>query len=130
MNKMHEYSLYTDDEVLARLGENLARHRIGNDLTQAMLAEQAGVSKRTIERMEAGETSQTTSLVRVLRVLGLLPGLAQLVPPLGPSPMQLIRTQGKPRQRARPRPASAETASDETASGETASEWHWAEDES
>jgi len=43
----------TDDSVLAELGGRLARIRLDRNLTQAQLAEQAGVSKRTIERLEA-----------------------------------------------------------------------------
>ena len=42
----------TDEAVLQELGGRLTQSRIGHNLTQAALAEQAGVSKRTIERLE------------------------------------------------------------------------------
>ncbi len=42
-----------DDAVLAELGRALAERRIGIGLTQAALAEQAGIGKRTVERIEA-----------------------------------------------------------------------------
>lgn len=119
-NDMSE--LLTDTAILARLGERLSQHRINSGLTQAALAEQAGVSKRTLERMEAGETTQLTSFVRVLRVLGLLPGLAELVPETGPGPMDLLKRKGKPRQRARTQPVSTVR--------EQKADWQWGDGES
>lgn len=91
--------LLTDDAVLAAIGERLQQHRIELELTQAELAEQAGVAKRTVERIEAGHSAQTQTLVRILRVLDLLPGIDRLLPPATPSPMELLKRRGKPRQR-------------------------------
>ena len=69
-------------------------------MTQAALAEQAGVSKRTVERVEAGATTQTSTLIRILRVLGLLDRLDGMLPETGPRPMDLLKLDGKERQRA------------------------------
>lgn len=90
----------TDEAILAELGERLASRRIELELTQAEVAEQAGIAKRTLERMEAGHSSQLPSLVRVLRVLDAMPGLEGLVPASGPRPMDQLRRQGKARRRA------------------------------
>ena len=90
----------TDNAILAELGERIGRRRLDLQMTQAEVAEQAGVSKRTIERIEAGAAAQTSSLVRVFRVLDLLPNLDQMVPQTGPGPMDLLRRKGKQRQRA------------------------------
>jgi transcriptional regulator with XRE-family HTH domain len=78
-------SLLSDEAVLAELGARLARRRIELQLTQAALAEQAGVAKRTVERIEAGASAQMSSIIRLLRVLELLPVLEQLVPAGGPA---------------------------------------------
>lgn len=94
-------SLESDDAILRELGARLARHRINADLTQAELAGEAGLSKRTVERIEAGGSSQTMSLIRIMRVLDLLPGLESAVPPSGPGPMELLERRGRPRQRVR-----------------------------
>ena len=92
--------LLTDDAVLAELGSRIAARRIELQLTQAAVAEQAGIAKRTLERMEAGQTSQLATLVRVLRVLEVASGLDSLIPESGPRPMDLVKRKGKVRQRA------------------------------
>ena len=92
--------LLTDATVLAELGKRLAARRIDLQLTQAQAAEQAGIAKRTLERMEAGHSSQLASLIRVLRVLDTLPALDALIPEAGPRPMDLLKREGKRRQRA------------------------------
>jgi transcriptional regulator with XRE-family HTH domain len=43
-------TLLTDDAVLAEIGERIAARRIDMQLTQAAVAEQAGIAKRTLER--------------------------------------------------------------------------------
>lgn len=89
----------TDDAVLAELGTRLARRRIDLQLTQEAVAEQAGIGKRTLERMEAGKAAQLTTLVRVLRVLDAVAGLESLIPETGPRPMELLQRKSKPRRR-------------------------------
>lgn len=81
-------------------GKRIARYRIEQQLTQTELAEQAGVSKRTVERLEAGASVQMSTFIRILRVLNLLPGLERLIPIPGPSPMELLKLKGKVRRRA------------------------------
>jgi transcriptional regulator with XRE-family HTH domain len=111
----------TDSAVLAELGERVARHRLERNLTQAELAKEAGISKRTLVRLEAGESTQLTNLVRVLRSLGLLDNLDALAPPPVPSPIEQLRMKGRERKRASPR-------TDEGLS-EDRNEWTWGNDE-
>jgi transcriptional regulator with XRE-family HTH domain len=92
--------LLADEAILVEMGRRVAVSRLDLSLTQAEVAEQAGVSKRTVERIESGASAQTSSFIRILRVLGLLPGLEQMIPELGPSPMALLRRKGKQRKRA------------------------------
>lgn len=93
-------SLLTDDAILAELGRRLARRRVELQLTQAEAADRAGLGKRTLERIEAGESTQLASLLRLLRVLELLPQLDQAIPAVTPGPMELLRRHGKVRRRA------------------------------
>ena len=92
--------LLTDDAILAEIGERIARRRLDLQLTQADVAEQAGVAKRTVERIEAGGSAQMSSMIRILRGLDLLPGLDRMIPEAGPRPMDLLKRKGKVRQRA------------------------------
>jgi transcriptional regulator with XRE-family HTH domain len=92
--------LMSDAAILAQLGERLARRRINMQLTQASLAYEAGVSKRTVERIEAGASTQTASLIRICRVLDLIDALDKFIPEVGLRPMDLIKIKGKTRQRA------------------------------
>ncbi|NTV98427.1 MAG: helix-turn-helix transcriptional regulator [Chlorobiaceae bacterium] len=91
--------LLTDKAILAELGGRLAQRRLELQLTQEMLAEQAGVSKRTVERLESGATTQLSTMIRILRVLELLDRLESLVPGTGPRPMDLLKLKGKTRKR-------------------------------
>lgn len=92
--------LISNDAVLAELGERISRCRLDLQLTQANLAEQAGVAKRTVERIEAGASAQMSSIIRILRVLELLPNLDSMIPAAGPRPMELLKRKGKVRMRA------------------------------
>ena len=69
-----------DEAIMAMLGERLMQSRVSRGKTQAKLAAEAGVAKRTVERVESGESIQLLTLVRLCRVLGLMDGLDQLVP--------------------------------------------------
>src|SRR5258707_11603993 len=91
----------TDDVVLAELGGRLARIRLERNLTQAQLAEQAGVSKRTVERLEAGAVAtQLSGFIRVCRVLDVLDRLDALIAEPVPSPVAQLQLRGRQRQRA------------------------------
>lgn len=90
-----------DAEVLEVLGERLLRTRLERDMTQAHLAELAGVGKRTVERLEAGSVgTQLSVFIRVCRVLGLLERVGLFIPEPAPSPIQQLKLHGKRRKRA------------------------------
>ncbi len=91
----------TDEAALLELGARLSHARVEQNLTQAALAEQAGVAKRTVERLESGEVAtQLSGFLRVCRALGLMERLDALVPEAGISPMRQLKLQGRRRQRA------------------------------
>lgn len=110
--------LLTDETILAEIGQRIAGRRIDLHLTQAAVAEQAGIAKRTLERIEAGHSSQLSSLIRVLRVIDAAAGLDGLVPETGPRPMEQLKQSKKTRQRASKRPKTK-------SSGKP---WSWGDD--
>ena len=100
-------SALTNDAVLRALGARLAAARLAANLTQAQLAAQAGVAKRTVERLESGAVAaQLSALLRVCRVLGLLERLDHLVPEPGPSPVAQLKLKRRARKRATGRRAA------------------------
>lgn len=118
---MAKYDHMTDDRVLQQLGERLSRYRLDQNVTQADLAREAGIHKNTVFRLEAGETTQTKNLVRVLRVLGLLDQLDALVPEPVPSPLKQLEEQGRQRKRA---VSKSEQRPESKAPG-----WEWDDDQ-
>lgn len=91
----------SDETVLRELGSRLAAARLSRNLTQATLAEEAGVAKRTIERLETGEVaSRMSGFVRVCRVLGLVERLDAVVPTAAPGPVEQLKLAGRKRKRA------------------------------
>lgn len=111
--------LLTPEVVLGELGRRIARRRLDLGMTQADAAEQAGLGKRTVERIEAGGDTQMSTIVRLLHVLGLTEGLESLVPETGPRPIDLLRLKGRERRRA----------SSPRHSARSDDEWHWGDEE-
>jgi transcriptional regulator with XRE-family HTH domain len=113
----------TDLAVLHEIGDRLERRRIDAGLTQAQLAEEAGISKRTVERIEAGHSADFVMLVRILRVLNLLEALDQSVADLPQSPLVLLKGRGRTRKRVR----HSQRPPEGTAAPKPAPPWKWRE---
>lgn len=92
---------FSDELILQEIGERLARTRLERNLTQADLAKTAGISKRTLERLESGAAStQLTTFIRVCRALGLLQRFDVFIPKPLASPLEQVKLQGRKRKRA------------------------------
>ena len=97
----------TDEAILSELGGRLAQVRLDRNLTQAQLAEQAGISKRTLERLESGSVAtQLSGFIRVCRVLEVVERFDVLVPEPVPSPVAQLKLRGRKRKRASARRAA------------------------
>jgi len=108
----------TDEGILRELGQRMTGLRLEHNLTQAALAAQAGVSKRTVERLESGEVAAHLSgFVRVCRALGLIERFDTLVPEATPSPIAQLKLHGRKRKRA----------SGKKAVSGTPKKWTWGE---
>jgi transcriptional regulator with XRE-family HTH domain len=113
----------TDAAILHEFGARLTRRRIDANLTQAQLAEEAGISKRTVERIEAGHSTDFAMLIRILRALKFIDGLENVIPDLPQSPIALLKQRGRERKRAgHPRSRGARTGANKPSSP-----WKWGE---
>lgn len=112
-------NLLSDDAVTEEIGRRIAAARVERQLTQADLAKAAGISKRTVERLEDGAATQLDNLVRCLRVLDRLEGLERLLPDTAINPIELLR--GHRGQRTRVRHARGHSSAGEPAKGG----WTW-----
>lgn len=90
----------SDSAVLKELGHRITQYRLNQDKTQVALAQEAGVSNRTMARVEHGQSVQASSIIRILRALQLVENLDTLIPEPAVSPVQQLKMQGKQRQRA------------------------------
>lgn len=91
----------SDTAILKRLGARLKACRISRGMKQQQLADESGVGVSTIAKIENGQSVALSLLVSVMRTLGLLENLDLLVPEQRPSPLELLRTQGKQVKRVR-----------------------------
>lgn len=90
-----------DDVVLEELGARLRAVRLHRNLSQERLAEEAGIGRVTLQRLEEGKVNASMpSLIRVLRALDLSESLDQLIPAPQPSPVEEADRRRRPRRRA------------------------------
>lgn len=101
MTSRVDYSLASVEQLAHDIGERLSRIRLGRNLTQQALAAQAGISTRTLRRLEAGEGATLDTLIRVVRGLGLESHLEALLPDPGIQPVERLARGGHERKRAR-----------------------------
>ncbi|WP_221029314.1 helix-turn-helix transcriptional regulator [Actomonas aquatica] len=123
----------TDEVILRELGARVAALRLERNLTQAELAREAGVSARTVARLESGEVAvQLSALLRVSRVLGLLERLDVWLPEVKPGPMQQLLAQAKDGRRRRASGKRARAKSSERGTGRVEEEapgaWSWGDE--
>ena len=88
-------------KTLLELGRNAKQRRIDFELRQEDLATNAGVSLSTLKAFEAGRSISTAKLVKILSQLDCLDAFEQLIPEVAPNPIDLLKLEGKTRQRVR-----------------------------
>ena len=97
----HIRSTDTTGEILREIGARLRGFRLQQNVTQAELAETAGVGHATVKRAEAGESIRLETIVKILRALGRVEALDSFLPEALVSPIRLAEERERGRQRAR-----------------------------
>lgn len=103
-----EFEGMSDRAILREIGRRIKRRRLDRNLSQQRVADQAGIARSTLVKIERGHPSGFKTVIQILRVLGILDELNAFLPDSGPSPLQLARLKGRERQRASRRRPSAE----------------------
>lgn len=98
---MSDISFKTPEEILADLGDRIRSLRLNQKLTQAGVANRAGVAARSVRSLEAGENSSLLTLIRVLKALDALSSLDALAPQPTISPMALLEGSRTPKRGTR-----------------------------
>jgi putative transcriptional regulator len=97
-----EFSVATSDQIEAALCKRLESIRLSRNITQAQLAEEAGVSPRTIGRLEKGQGVSMDTFIRVMMALSIQQNLEALLPDPTVRPIERVGMSAGERKRARP----------------------------
>lgn len=89
----------TGAELEAELGEQLRAARVRSNVSQAILAKEAGVAVTALRRLELGQGATVSTFVAVVRALGRQSWLDSLQPLVTISPLQMLKSK-RQRQRA------------------------------
>lgn len=69
-----------ESAALKEVGERIRQQRISRNYTQSQFAEKCGLSTSTITRIENGEDSKLSNVIRVLVAMDMQDNLEHLVP--------------------------------------------------
>ena len=95
---MDIYTL-SDKGIEQELGQRFRALRLQRNITQQALADATTLSLNTIKALESGHGKLAT-VIAVLRELGALEQLDHFIPATTISPLQLVKLQGRTRERA------------------------------
>jgi transcriptional regulator with XRE-family HTH domain len=100
------WNAVSDTALAAFIGQFIRSKRMEQNITQAQLAKDAGISRSTLVLLEKGETASLNTLLQVLRILNQLHVLSafEITPVV--SPLLLAKEEMKKRQRVRTKPSS------------------------
>ena len=97
-----DYTVAAPEDIETDIGHRLEELRLSQNRNQSQIAQEAGVSRRTITRLENGEGVSLDTLIRVMRALGVVEHFRMLLPDPAVRPIDRIRLKGRTRKHARP----------------------------
>jgi len=94
------FRIQTDQVLASTVGERLQTLRLKKNISLESVAENAAISRQTLHLLLNQGKGTLINLIAVLRALGELERLSSLMEDVRPSPIQIIRMEGKKRRRA------------------------------
>ena len=95
-----DFSIATSNQIESALCNKLENIRLARNMTQEKLANDAGVSLRTIVRLESGKGVSLDTFIRILIALGIQQNLETLLPDPSIRPIERVNLKGNERKRA------------------------------
>jgi putative transcriptional regulator len=92
-------NIMSSHAICKEIGQRLKRARLNANRTQKEVADRAGLSVTAVQSVERGD-ARLESVVLVLMALDMVEQIRNFVPEQEISPLQLVKLQGKKRQRA------------------------------
>lgn len=72
--------------------------RLSRNIDQRAVAEKAGITRTALQNLEAGRGSSLQTLLRTLKALDYLEGIAMLAPQPTVNPLALLKTKSPPQR--------------------------------
>ena len=113
-----DFSIATSNQIETALCKRLENIRLSRNMTQAHLAQETGLSQRTIGRLEKGQGVSLDTFIRVMTALRIQHNLEALLPDPSVRPIERIGMGARERKRARPAKSTAKTTT-----------WSWGDGE-
>ncbi|NMB62816.1 MAG: helix-turn-helix transcriptional regulator [Chloroflexi bacterium] len=104
-----DFSIASSSQIEIALGNRIENIRLSRNITQAKLADEAGVALRTISRLEKGQNVSLDTFIRVLIALGIQHNLSGLLPDPSVRPIERVNIGGTERKRARANKSTKES---------------------
>ena len=112
VKQMSQKTKYINSETIERdICKKLERIRLLKNISQAKLAEAAGVSRRTISRMENGGGISLDTFIRVMQALNLTDHLTAMLPNSDIRPVERAGRKGKGERKNASSPRTPKTVS-------------------
>ncbi len=90
----------SDKAIVRDIGKRIRQMRLNKNISQKTLSEKIGIHRVTLSKIERGQRISLLTLIQIMRGLGELQRLENIVPEDIISPIQLAKLQGKKRKRA------------------------------
>ena len=114
MSRKNFYAM-TDSAIAEELGNRLEQIRLEANKPQKEIACEIGISEGTYRKAIRGR-ARFEVIIGIMRILEQLENLENFLPDRPYSPIEMLKLQGKKRQRARPKRSGNTRTSEEDAS--------------